>query len=319
MNKKLENIDNDIIGATKPISSSELDVPSTKKLKQEDFSLDQHSLDISSSVSSSQIESDSELDSRLVSTLSEVSSSGSSFSDGSSSSDEVGFSKEPGLNDKTESTNEYSSGDDLIPPIEASSLSSDDGSVSTNGENLEYKTKNLLTANKTQADVIKSSSKVNSVTLKDDDTTRHNNSDLTKLSPIFGGASLITFQNLADGNTSFLSNTISSKDSFLSNINISKDSFFNDSNNPIEENSEFKNISLKKDSENISIIDSVTGEENEDVLFSVRGKLFWMPADGLNSSTPSWRERGIGTLRLNSIEKEGSKKRLGMKRNFYCS
>ncbi len=49
----------------------------------------------------------------------------------------------------------------------------------------------------------------------------------------------------------------------------------------------------------------MTGEEEEDTLLQVRGKLF-----SLDDST--WRERGTGLLKLNVKQDDGSGARLGM-------
>ena len=48
-----------------------------------------------------------------------------------------------------------------------------------------------------------------------------------------------------------------------------------------------------------------TGEEAESTSFSVRTKLYVMQADG------GWRERGVGTLKLNVRRSDGKGARLG--------
>ena len=50
----------------------------------------------------------------------------------------------------------------------------------------------------------------------------------------------------------------------------------------------------------------VTGEEEEDTVYQVRGKLFAL------SSQNQWKERGTGMLRLNVRRLDGTGARLGM-------
>ena len=49
----------------------------------------------------------------------------------------------------------------------------------------------------------------------------------------------------------------------------------------------------------------MTGEENEDTIYSVRGKLFSLDDN-------SWKERGTGLLKLNVKREDGTGARLGM-------
>jgi Ran-binding protein 3 len=50
---------------------------------------------------------------------------------------------------------------------------------------------------------------------------------------------------------------------------------------------------------------ATTGEEDEDTLHQVRGKLFYL------SSQNQWKERGTGTLKLNVRRSDGGGARLG--------
>ena len=107
----------------------------------------------------------------------------------------------------------------------------------------------------------------------------------------FGGSSLVTFGTLAASNTD--SSTFSV--SFL--VDSAPTSFLDDG--------------LNETRDSFALVHELcTGEEDEEILFSVRGKLFWMPAGSKNET---WRERGIGTLRLNSYRNEKNKRgcRLG--------
>ena len=53
-----------------------------------------------------------------------------------------------------------------------------------------------------------------------------------------------------------------------------------------------------------------TGEEDEETIHQVRGKLF-----SLHGS--SWKERGTGVLRLNVKQEDGTGARLGISTSFY--
>jgi Ran-binding protein 3 len=48
-----------------------------------------------------------------------------------------------------------------------------------------------------------------------------------------------------------------------------------------------------------------TGEEDEDTIYSVRGKLFSLDDN-------SWKEKGTGLLKLNVKREDGAGARLGM-------
>ena len=50
-----------------------------------------------------------------------------------------------------------------------------------------------------------------------------------------------------------------------------------------------------------------TGEEDEETVYQVRGKLFAL------SPQNQWRERGSGQLKLNVRREDGSGARLGMR------
>ena len=56
----------------------------------------------------------------------------------------------------------------------------------------------------------------------------------------------------------------------------------------------------------------VTGEEEEDTVYQVRGKLFAL------SSQNQWKERGTGMLRLNVRRADGTGARLGQNQEFGC-
>jgi len=49
-----------------------------------------------------------------------------------------------------------------------------------------------------------------------------------------------------------------------------------------------------------------TGEEDEETIYQTRAKLYVMQSDG------GWKERGVGTLRLNVRASDGKGARLGM-------
>ena len=49
----------------------------------------------------------------------------------------------------------------------------------------------------------------------------------------------------------------------------------------------------------------MTGEEDEDTIYSVRGKLFCLDDN-------SWKEKGTGLLKLNVKREDGTGARLGM-------
>jgi hypothetical protein len=49
----------------------------------------------------------------------------------------------------------------------------------------------------------------------------------------------------------------------------------------------------------------ITGEEDEDTIYSVRGKLFSLDDN-------SWKEKGTGLLKLNVKREDGTGARLGM-------
>lgn len=49
----------------------------------------------------------------------------------------------------------------------------------------------------------------------------------------------------------------------------------------------------------------VTGEEDDDTIYQVRGKLFTL------SEENQWKEKGSGTLRLNVRQSDGAGARLG--------
>lgn len=49
----------------------------------------------------------------------------------------------------------------------------------------------------------------------------------------------------------------------------------------------------------------VTGEEDDDTIYQVRGKLFTL------SEENQWKEKGTGTLRLNVRQSDGAGARLG--------
>ena len=54
----------------------------------------------------------------------------------------------------------------------------------------------------------------------------------------------------------------------------------------------------------------MTGEEEEETIHQVRGKLFALVAG-------QWKERGTGTLKLNVRRSDGSGARLGMDYLYY--
>ncbi|KGG53070.1 hypothetical protein DI09_112p40 [Mitosporidium daphniae] len=99
-------------------------------------------------------------------------------------------------------------------------------------------------------------------------------------SKIFGGASLVTFGTLA------ASGACASSSPF---------SFLEDSQQPP---SFLDSISNDTEDDTVTKIrEFCTGEEDEETIFTARGKLFWMP---VGSKNEAWRERGVGTVRLNS-------------------
>ena len=53
-----------------------------------------------------------------------------------------------------------------------------------------------------------------------------------------------------------------------------------------------------------------TGEEDEETVYQVRGKLFAL------SPQNQWRERGSGQLKLNVRREDGSGARLGMRASW---
>jgi len=61
-----------------------------------------------------------------------------------------------------------------------------------------------------------------------------------------------------------------------------------------------------------SFLAVMTGEEDEDTIYSVRGKLFSLDDN-------SWKERGTGLLKLNVKREDGTGARLGMSLVFLKS
>jgi hypothetical protein len=54
----------------------------------------------------------------------------------------------------------------------------------------------------------------------------------------------------------------------------------------------------------------ITGEEDEITRYSVKAKLYWM------DKSQQWKERGVGTLRLNYPRDDNKSPRIGSSKHF---
>ncbi|ORX77473.1 PH domain-like protein, partial [Anaeromyces robustus] len=106
-----------------------------------------------------------------------------------------------------------------------------------------------------------------------------------------------TFGNLSNNNTTFSSfgkSSSDSKDTFASLLKSEGTSFDKKKEESNDKNKQFKETDTK------------TGEEDEECIHSVRAKLY-------EDENNSWKERGIGLLKINRNKENKSKVRLVMR------